>query len=137
MAFTLHRSNAVRRSKATAHPGAVSTKPQTQANIEYATASEQRANNKRRRRKSPVRNFSLPTNHPDQPRTMNRYYASALTPIDKATLARGDENHNIRSWTLKDVVSFEEARKELLPTNLYIGPDKRVCIIPVIIVTKS
>ncbi|XPS71986.1 hypothetical protein M3J09_004154 [Ascochyta lentis] len=57
---------------------------------------------------------------------MTRYYATALTSTDKAALARGDENHNLKSWTPKDMILYEELRKSLVSNKLYIGPEKKV-----------
>ena len=109
----------------------------TQADIEWTDVPEPPANNKRSHQPTPVRNFSLPTFHPKQPRKMARYYASALTHDEKTALAEGQKNHNLKSWTAKHLILHEEALKDIKPTNLYIGPDEEVCIIPVIIVTDG
>jgi hypothetical protein len=109
----------------------------TQADIEYAAVPKLQTNDKRPRRQSPVQNFSLPTFHPTQPRRMTRYYASAFTPEEKVALAEGEENHNLKSWTEKDLIFHEETLKDLRPTNVSTGPDEQVCIIPVVIVTDG
>lgn len=134
--FAVRQSNAVDRS-ITEVPVQLSSTILTQADIEYAVVPEPPTNNKRRRQQSPVRNFSLPTFHLTQPRTMTRYYLSALTPDDKTALAQGEQNHNLKSWTPENLILQEETRKDLAPTNVYIGPDKQVCIIPSIIVTDG
>lgn len=134
--FEVRQSNAVDRS-ITEGLVQLSSTILTQADIEYAAVPEPPTNNKRRCRQSPARNFSLPTFHPTQPRTMTRYYPSALTPDDKTALAQGEQNHNLKSWTPKDLILQEETRKDLAPTNVYIGLDKQVCIIPSIIITDG
>lgn len=68
---------------------------------------------------------------------MVRYYASALTSGDRDALARGDENHNLKSWTSRDLVLYEEARRELIPTTMYVGPGRKVCVIPFVVVTDG
>jgi hypothetical protein len=44
-----------------------------------------------------------------------RYYAQALSTEDKAALARGDKNHNLKEWSGKDLIKHHEARKTLVP----------------------
>ncbi|KAF2036216.1 hypothetical protein EK21DRAFT_52619 [Setomelanomma holmii] len=44
-----------------------------------------------------------------------RYYSVALTKSDQDALVRGEENHNLKAWTPKDVVLHHESRKELIP----------------------
>ena len=68
---------------------------------------------------------------------MTRYYTSALTSADRLALARGDKNHNLRPWTPKDALIYEEARKDLMPTNTYVRLPKKVCIAPVTVVAKG
>jgi hypothetical protein len=109
----------------------------TQADIEYAAVPDPQTNNKRAHRLSPSRNFSLPNFHPMQPPKMARYYASALTHDENAALAEGQKNHNLKSWTAKDLILHKEAMKAIKPTNLYLGSDEQVCIIPVIVVTDG
>ena len=132
LSFALQRSNAVRHS-ATNESVQLSPVILTQAEFEAAAVPEPPANS----RQSPVRKFNLSTHHLKQLRVMARYYVSALTLDDHVALTQGEENHNHKSWTSKDMVLFEELRKEIMPTNMYIGPDKHVCIIPVIIVTQG
>lgn len=109
----------------------------TQVDIEYAAVPEPPTNSERSHRPSPVRNFSLPFYHPMQPRKIARYYASALTHDEKTALAEGQKNHNLKSWTAKDLILHEEALKDNKPTNLFIGPDEQVCIILMLIVTDG
>ena len=135
--FTLRRANALRYSAPTVNIPQLSATISTQADIQDATVPHLPANNNRRRRQSPVRNFSLPTYHPEQPYTMSRYYATALTSEDRIALAQGIKNHNLKRWTPKNLILHEEARKDLMPAHTYIGPDDQVCIIPVIIVTDG
>jgi hypothetical protein len=109
----------------------------TQVDIEYAAVPEPPTNSDRSHRPSPFRKFSLPFYHPMQPRKIARYYASALTHDEKTALAEGQKNHNLKSWTAKDLILHEEALKDNKPTNLFISPDEQVCIIPMIIVTDD
>ncbi|KZM21527.1 uncharacterized protein EKO05_0006277 [Ascochyta rabiei] len=134
--FSLRRSNAVRRSIAAAPTTEASPQLCTQATTEYGAASEA-ASKQQRRRQSPVRNFSLPTYHPKQPRSLARYYATALTRTDQAALARGAKNHNLRSWTPEEGILHARLRRNLVPTHLHMGADRKVRILPVIIVTKG
>jgi hypothetical protein len=109
-----------------------------QATLEHTVVSEQLDDvNSCRGGQSPVRTFRLSTPEQDQPRVIARYYASALTSIDQDSLARGDLNHNLKSWTIKDAILHEEARKELVPANMYLGRDKEVRIMPHIQVTEE
>ncbi|KAJ4353128.1 hypothetical protein N0V95_003662, partial [Ascochyta clinopodiicola] len=56
---------------------------------------------------------------------MPRYYASALTPTDHAALARGEKNHNLQSWTPKDLVLHAELKRKLVPVNLHLNVDNK------------
>lgn len=115
--FVLRRSNAVRRKAANARPAQLSSMSSMQASTKSSTEPEQLVNNSRKHQHPPARNFSLPTHHAKQPRTMARYYAFTLSSNDKVALARGDKNHNLKSWTPKDLILFEETRKDLAPAN--------------------
>ncbi|KAJ8108411.1 hypothetical protein OPT61_g8191 [Boeremia exigua] len=135
---TLRRSNAVR-VPPTTNSAQMSSTILTATDIESAAVPEPPANhdNNRRRRQSPVRNFSLPTHHPEQPRTAARYYTSALSEDEHAALARGDINHNLISWTQKDLTLAQQSSRDLMPLQMYAGPDNQTCIIPLIIVTEG
>ena len=134
--FALRHSNTMRHPVAAAHTEALSPQSQPHAATEFATVLKS-LNHRPPRRYSPTRNFSLPTNHPEQTRNMGRYYTSALTSADQLALARGDKNHNLKLWTPKDVITYEEARKDLIPTNAHNALQRKVRITPVTVVIQG
>lgn len=134
--FSLRRSNAVRRSATFTNAGDSSPQSQSTAHTELDHTA-QPAKNGISRRSSPSRNYSLPIYQPKQPWATTRYYALNLTPIDRVALARGDQNHNHKLWTPKDVRMYEEGLIDLMPTNRYKGPDGQMHMVPHIVVTNG
>ncbi|KAF3040427.1 hypothetical protein E8E11_006178 [Didymella keratinophila] len=57
---------------------------------------------------------------------MARYYTFTLSHDEKAALAEGQKNDNLKSWTAKDLILHEEALKDIKPTNLSIGPNEQL-----------
>lgn len=47
-----------------------------------------------------------------------RYYNNALSEEDKRALAVGEDNHNLKKWTLKDLARYHESRVELVPYGI-------------------
>jgi hypothetical protein len=53
-----------------------------------------------------------------------RYYSYALSEEDKDALTRGEKNHNLKSYTPKDLIMHHESRKELVPAGAINKLDK-------------
>jgi hypothetical protein len=57
---------------------------------------------------------------PPYPPKKVRYYSHALTKEDKQALAQGEQNHNLKPYTPKDVVMHHESRKALVPRGVAV-----------------
>lgn len=51
--------------------------------------------------------------------TPHRYYSRALSSEDTAALVSGEKNHNLKVWTLRDMVIHHESRKALVPRCIH------------------
>lgn len=47
-----------------------------------------------------------------------RYYANALSEVDKQALVMGEENGNVKKWTAEDLMAFHESRLDLVPQGI-------------------
>lgn len=134
--FALRRSNAVRYAP-TKDFVYLSPTVLTQSHIEDVAVPEFQNQNSRLQQGPVVQNFNSTTHHSRKPRVMARYYEKALSTEDRVALARGEKNHNLKSWTPKEMVIYGDTRQDFTTSNTCVGYNKQEFWMPVITVTEG